>query len=210
MTHFISACCQDERCSLCGEPATHKIGEEIQLDDPNPNRHNLTAYVCCSHFRMLFGDSAPCRDACSICGGEKGGVPGNENIIDGQLVCDYCHAATLRPTLHTALPAPDAITWRAERPTVAELTSGYSDDEYYWVRGGNFNRAIMARVTVGARLVGPAGARKGQAELNFTFMAENCPPYIWDHNLVNWPMLRNLEWAGPVPRPSWPEVADGH
>ncbi len=36
-------------------------------------------------------------DACEICHGEKGGVPGNENIltIDGvkKIACDYCTAA---------------------------------------------------------------------------------------------------------------------
>jgi hypothetical protein len=29
---------------------------------------------------------------CDICNGAKGGVPGNGNIIDGRVVCDYCHA----------------------------------------------------------------------------------------------------------------------
>ena len=33
-------------------------------------------------------------DSCEICKGAKGGVPGNENIIDYQgrkiVVCDYC------------------------------------------------------------------------------------------------------------------------
>jgi hypothetical protein len=29
---------------------------------------------------------------CDICDGAKGGVPGNGNLINGQVVCDYCHA----------------------------------------------------------------------------------------------------------------------
>jgi len=29
-------------------------------------------------------------DNCEICHGDKGGVRGNENVIDGKLVCDYC------------------------------------------------------------------------------------------------------------------------
>jgi hypothetical protein len=29
------------------------------------------------------------RDACEVCKGERGGVPGNENIIDGVVMCDY-------------------------------------------------------------------------------------------------------------------------
>lgn len=35
------------------------------------------------------------KDACQICHGERGGVPGNENIVDGIVMCDYCHADTL-------------------------------------------------------------------------------------------------------------------
>ena len=31
-------------------------------------------------------------DSCEICKGVKGGTPGNENVIDGVTVCDYCHA----------------------------------------------------------------------------------------------------------------------
>lgn len=30
------------------------------------------------------------RDGCEVCQGYKRGVPGNENIIDGRVVCDYC------------------------------------------------------------------------------------------------------------------------
>lgn len=52
--HFVSSSCEGETCLHCGRPATHKVGEEIMHDDPNPNRHNLTAYVCCAIFRSLF------------------------------------------------------------------------------------------------------------------------------------------------------------
>jgi hypothetical protein len=44
-----------QRADLCGSPATHKVGEEILHDDPNPVRHNLTAYVCCFHFSRIVG-----------------------------------------------------------------------------------------------------------------------------------------------------------
>jgi len=37
-----------------GKEATNKIGEEIQSDDPLPNRHNLTRYVCKQHFELIF------------------------------------------------------------------------------------------------------------------------------------------------------------
>lgn len=58
--HHVSLSCEGERCAICGKPATHKVGEEIMWDDPTPARHNLTAYVCCHHFRLLFGDAVPC------------------------------------------------------------------------------------------------------------------------------------------------------
>jgi hypothetical protein len=32
------------------------------------------------------------KDRCAFCGGRQGGVPGNENLINGQPACDYCHA----------------------------------------------------------------------------------------------------------------------
>jgi hypothetical protein len=32
-------------------------------------------------------------DRCQIAGCCRKGVPGNENVIDGKIVCDYCHAA---------------------------------------------------------------------------------------------------------------------
>lgn len=35
------------------------------------------------------------RDNCSMCRGARGGVPGNENIINGVVLCDYCHADPL-------------------------------------------------------------------------------------------------------------------
>jgi hypothetical protein len=60
MSHFVSKCCAGELCRLCGSQATHKVGEEILPDDPNPNRHNFTAYVCCLHFKQLMGPAAEC------------------------------------------------------------------------------------------------------------------------------------------------------
>lgn len=36
------------------------------------------------------------RDDCESCNGARGGVPGNENLVDGALICDYCHADLLQ------------------------------------------------------------------------------------------------------------------
>lgn len=35
------------------------------------------------------------RDACQRCHGKRGGVRGNENIVNGVTLCDYCHADDL-------------------------------------------------------------------------------------------------------------------
>lgn len=55
--YFISATAQGERC-WCGKAAIRKVGEEIPYDDPQPNRHNLTAYICEEHFLQLMGHGA--------------------------------------------------------------------------------------------------------------------------------------------------------
>lgn len=31
-------------------------------------------------------------DDCELCGGVRGGVPGEENVVAGRTVCDRCHA----------------------------------------------------------------------------------------------------------------------
>jgi len=53
--HPVSGTCKGEICRICGQPATHKVGEEIPYDDPFPVRHNFTAYVCCEDFSVIFG-----------------------------------------------------------------------------------------------------------------------------------------------------------
>lgn len=56
--HFVSASCEGEICHVCKVPATHKASEVIQWDSPDypHKRHPLTAYLCCEHFVMVFGD----------------------------------------------------------------------------------------------------------------------------------------------------------
>jgi len=53
-----------ENCGICYRanlmvPATHKVGEELsQHYPPIHERHNLTQYVCCTHFTVLMGEFA--------------------------------------------------------------------------------------------------------------------------------------------------------
>lgn len=69
--HFVSESCEGHTCR-CGNPAAHKVGEEIPWDDPSMSkdgtvierasrqRHNFTAYVCCTCFRNIMGDAVFC------------------------------------------------------------------------------------------------------------------------------------------------------
>ena len=41
---------------------------------------------------MLLAGFRAKLDACTVCRGARGGEPGNENIVDGVVMCDYCHA----------------------------------------------------------------------------------------------------------------------
>jgi hypothetical protein len=61
--HAVSVFCVGERCNICGADAKHKVGEELQH---NSLRHNLTAYVCCACFGMIFGPLA--QEWCGLSG----------------------------------------------------------------------------------------------------------------------------------------------
>ena len=38
----------------------------------------------------------PLECGCEVCGGTRGGCPGNENVVDGTIICDYCYADGVR------------------------------------------------------------------------------------------------------------------
>ena len=66
--------------------------------------------VDCERYKDLQADNKRLREAlyhecpekypdnCEICKGTNLGVRGNENVIDGKVVCDYCHAKALMST----------------------------------------------------------------------------------------------------------------
>lgn len=89
------------------------VNEEGAINDMP---HNLYASRLVRHNHRLFGNmvivvpslesttSRPTmtslKDGCERCKGQRGGVPGNENVMpDGTLLCDYCHADDLRKEL---------------------------------------------------------------------------------------------------------------
>lgn len=47
--------CTESKCTLCGAPAVHKVGEELQpAVDLLDNIHNMTATVCTPCFKRIF------------------------------------------------------------------------------------------------------------------------------------------------------------
>lgn len=66
------------------------------------------------------------RDACEVCNGRNGGVPGNENVINGIVTCDYCHADDI------------ARVDRSRARTVNRITDCCyigANDEYHGMKG---------------------------------------------------------------------------
>jgi hypothetical protein len=49
-------------------------------------------FVASECFKILDYDK---KDNCEVCHGANGGVRGNENVVDGVIMCDYCHVKQL-------------------------------------------------------------------------------------------------------------------
>lgn len=90
--------------------------------------------------------------------------------------------------------------WNKTPPTVQDLDG--CSEEYFWARGGNFNRPIMVRANNGVNSEIVDGKRQYHAEINFEFFSDGCSAPIWSCDLHRWPGLGQLEWAGPVERPT--------
>lgn len=57
------------------------------------NGYTIWKRLYMRHARYTNGHGLKIRtDNCEVCHGAKGGVRGNENRINGKVVCDYCHA----------------------------------------------------------------------------------------------------------------------
>lgn len=95
---------------------------------------------------------------------------------------------------------PVHVTWSNQVPGPQDLAG--NSEEYFWVRGGHFNRPVLVRVNNGVTSEKTEGLRAYRPEANFSFFTEGYPDYIWASALHTWPGLTGLEWAGPVPRPT--------
>ena len=76
---FVSACCEGERC-YCGQPAQHKVEEAMFFDEPVPNRHSLTAYICHRHFREIMGPYADHAEYRNRNSSDERTLPGPEQV----------------------------------------------------------------------------------------------------------------------------------
>ncbi|MNG00684.1 hypothetical protein D3C84_836280 [compost metagenome] len=91
-----------------------------------------------------------------------------------------------------------ALTWSKTRPIPADLNG--HPEEYFWARGGYFNRPIMVRANNGVNSDVIGGQRVYRAEVNFNFFSDGFPDHIWSSDLSDYPWLLELEWAGPIER----------
>lgn len=76
-SHFVRGGPEHVHCPLCGESWKHS--------------------------GTRGADAPPERDRCQLCNGWRGGVPGNENMVRGVIVCDYCSATVHRFMLLSGL-----------------------------------------------------------------------------------------------------------
>ncbi len=88
----------DERAefTLCGR--SRLGGTEVLCGPPRPA---LASVICAYCLKVHTGLERKVlredlKDNCQVCKGSKGGVRGNENVIDGVVMCDYCHSDTMR------------------------------------------------------------------------------------------------------------------
>ena len=67
VTHIVPEYTIGEKCSQCGNPASHKVAEEARMVFDKPGqvvRHAFTTYLCCRCFSALMGLSA--SEACGL------------------------------------------------------------------------------------------------------------------------------------------------
>lgn len=75
-----------------------------------PNLHMSKIDKLEDRARFIFNEylpDEPFLDKCVQCGGWNGGVPGNENIVNGEPVCDYCSTAMRSAPAGVAGPQMD-------------------------------------------------------------------------------------------------------
>lgn len=111
MSEFVSESCKGVLCHVreCKNAAVAKLGEEIAHDDPFPNRHNLTAYVCRDHFVLIMGTIGP-------------GLVEDMRVTAQRLSlgAPYAQGATEASHVPAPVPAPEGGAWRSREERLKE------------------------------------------------------------------------------------------
>jgi hypothetical protein len=77
------------------------FGEPPSIEEIVAHLHGKNLACWCKpgepcHADVLLRIANTELDECSRCNGVRGGVKGNENVVDGVVLCDYCHADDLK------------------------------------------------------------------------------------------------------------------
>ncbi len=105
-------------------------------------------------------------DGCEACHGAKGGVPGNENIVHGHILCDHCHAEVL-----TAPPAPLTPVELPKPGGSVRLYHSQDCCENVYVEDivGDLDDLIGAPVLHAEEAINPPDAPSGHNDESFTW-----------------------------------------
>ena len=74
----------------------------------------LALFVLDELLSPCFLEHITAHDDCEICRGMRGGVPGNENIVGGRVVCDYCHVTAMREQIESDKQRMGKRAWDAQ------------------------------------------------------------------------------------------------
>lgn len=101
--HYNGLVCYHAKAILIqsGSESNH----DVQFS-PNPSEGSIPIFVHPGKIIYMKATErpAPAKDECEVCHGERGGVPGNENVIDGKIVCDNCHSKIMAERNSPAAP----------------------------------------------------------------------------------------------------------
>lgn len=88
--------------------AVYSMSGYVTWPPPNTPIHSVKERAALSAGAAALRAQAQGPDGCQICAGTRGGVPGNENLINGISVCDYCRVDMLhhRPLIVVQEPRP--------------------------------------------------------------------------------------------------------
>ncbi|MGP8288966.1 hypothetical protein ACT3OH_01700 [Vreelandella zhanjiangensis] len=92
-----------------------------------------------------------------------------------------------------------SYVWRQKPPTLQEVIDA-GGSAHYWARGWNFNRPVMAEVSVATRAAPPENYVNVVTVGGQAIDEPATSPRFTNHEML--PGWAPLEWAGPIAKPS--------